>query len=659
MLARRVLARFGVATTALVASLVLVQALGLIPEGLQATYFPTIDWTTQPAFTRLESQPSTDNLVQAWWDHPPARFSVVWTGSLVGLQNETITFATRSDDGSWLYVDDYIVVDNGGNHAARTVAAPIKLRAGVHRIRIKYFQAASELAFDLLWARAGRPLDLVPSWELAPGRPPLWRFAADVSLNWLLVPAEWAWVAWFFIMLAVAIPGTWRRRASDAAIGTGSLAGVLGRKDSRSDPTDRRPQAEDVTRARMWAYIAVLVAVSVVSRLPQLLSPNLLVDGDEAVLGLMAKHLAMGREFPIFFWGQHYGFSSIEAMAGAFGFLLLGTNAVSLKLAMLALWTMGVLFLFLAQARLIGVHRSFWIMMVFLLTPAWAVWSMKARGGYLTSFTATAALLWLLVQDRERETPLRWLVAGALTFLIYLAQPLWLPAVLPFLILVLLSRRSLLCIVSYLAVPIVMVLLVRTSSGGLVIGNPDVFGSFPPLWRQIWVSMTGTYYLARSFDPGPITGIMAVLWCCVLPAAVVLQLYRLVTGRYCLWSHVLFISAFGTIISELVMLKARDARYLLPLGGLLIMLAGIELPRPGRSAARVQEDGTRSYSGGSASRVDVDAGVSRLHLLVEKRPDQPERKRENATGHRVSQRGRREPRVLDERTIRHTAHLLQ
>jgi hypothetical protein len=576
MLARRVLVRFGVAMTALVASLILAQALGLIPEGLQATYFPTVDWTTKPAFTRLEPQPSTDNLIQAW-GRPPAPFSVLWTGSLVVLKNETVTFATRSDDGSWLYVDDYLVVDNGGNHAARTVAAPITLRAGVHRIRIKYFQAADQLAFDLLWARGGRPLDLVPSWELAPGRPPLWRFAADVSLNWLLVPAEWTWAAWFLIMLAVAIPRIWRRRASDAGITTGSLAGVLGRSGSRSDSTERRPHAEHVGRARTWAYIAALVAVSVVSRLPQLRSPNLLIDGDEAVLGLMAKHLAMGREFPIFFWGQHYGFSSIEAMAGALSFLLFGTNAVSLKLAMLVLWTLGILFLFLAQARLVGVDRSFWITMVFLLTPAWAVWSMKARGGYLTSFTATAALLWLLVQDRERETLLRWLVAGGLTFVIYMAQPLWLPAVLPFLIVVLLSRRSLLCIVSYLAGPLVMVLFVRTSSGGLVIGNPDVVGSFAPLGQQIYVNLTGTYYLARILDPDPITAIVAVLWCCVLPAAVLLQLYRLFTGRYCLWSHLLFLSACTTLVSELVLLKARDARYLLPLSGLLIMLAGIEL----------------------------------------------------------------------------------
>ena len=171
-----------------------------------------------------------------------------------------------------------------------------------------------------------------------------------------------------------------------------------------------------------------LAAISVVSRLPQLRSPNFLVDGDECILGLMAKHLAQGKEFPVFFYGQHYAFSSVEAAAAAVGFVIFGIGALPLKLAMLALWTVGVLFLFLAQSRLLGATRSFWITSVLLLNPAWAVWSMKAGGGYITSFTATAVLLWLLMQDRERQTVVRWLIAGALTSVIYLAQPLWLPA---------------------------------------------------------------------------------------------------------------------------------------------------------------------------------------------------------------------------------------
>ena len=143
--------------------------------------------------------------------------------------------------------------------------------------------------------------------------------------------------------------------------------------------------------------------------------PEPAADGDECVLGLMAKHVAQGKEFPVFFYGQHYALSSVEAAAGALGFLRFGVSAVSLKLAMLALWTVGILFVFLAQSRFVGASRSFWITSVLLLNPVWAAWSMKAGGGYITAFTATAVLLWLLTRDRTRETIVRWLVAGALT----------------------------------------------------------------------------------------------------------------------------------------------------------------------------------------------------------------------------------------------------
>ena len=66
-----------------------------------------------------------------------------------------------------------------------------------------------------------------------------------------------------------------------------------------------------------WAYLAAFAAIGLMSRLPQLLSPDLLLDGDECILGLMAKHLAQGREFPIFFYGQRYGLAVIEAPMAA------------------------------------------------------------------------------------------------------------------------------------------------------------------------------------------------------------------------------------------------------------------------------------------------------------------------------------------------------
>jgi hypothetical protein len=325
--------------------------------------------------------------------------------------------------------------------------------------------------------------------------------------------------------------------------------------------------------------------MSIVSRLPQLRSPNLLADGDECVLGLMAKHVAQGKEFPVFFYGQHYALSSVEAAAGALGFLGFGVSAVSLKLAMLALWTVGILFVFLAQSRFVGASRSFWITSVLLLNPVWAAWSMKAGGGYITAFTATAVLLWLLTRDRTRETIVRWLAAGALTAVIYLAQPLWLPGLLPILVVALVSRRRLSWGIGYLIVTAAAILLVKLATGtstetwgGPTIGNPDLFGSLSRVGQQIYIFLTGSYYLSWAIEPpGRATITLAIVWCIALPAILLIQGYRLFTKRYCPLSHLLVVSVSATLLAEWALLGARDARYLLPLGALLVALVGVEL----------------------------------------------------------------------------------
>jgi hypothetical protein len=83
--------------------------------------------------------------------------------------------------------------------------------------------------------------------------------------------------------------------------------------------TPTTPRAQGNARLRTVFCLVALAAMSIVSRLPQLRSPNLLVDGDECVLGLMAKHVAQGKELPIFFYGQHYALSSVGA-AGRWAF---------------------------------------------------------------------------------------------------------------------------------------------------------------------------------------------------------------------------------------------------------------------------------------------------------------------------------------------------
>ena len=59
-------------------------------------------------------------------------------------------FALTSDDGARLYIDDKLVIDNDGLHAAKTLTGSVTLTPRLHSIRLTYFQGPKyELALVL------------------------------------------------------------------------------------------------------------------------------------------------------------------------------------------------------------------------------------------------------------------------------------------------------------------------------------------------------------------------------------------------------------------------------------------------------------------------------------------------------------------------------
>jgi hypothetical protein len=334
----------------------------------------------------------------------------------------------------------------------------------------------------------------------------------------------------------------------------------------------------------LWRYAAILVVAAGVSRVPQLTSPHLLLDGDEAILGLMAKHLAEGRDAPIFFYGQAYGLSFFEVAAGAVAFRLAGVGHVQLKLAMLAMWLVGVIAMFTALARLMGPRRALWASLVFALLPAWAVWSMKARGGYLTAFAATALLWNVLVSLRERPSAASWSLAGAFTALIFLAQRLWLPGVLPMVGWLLARQRRLefgLWYAAGIAAVFAAVIAMTGASLQMLIDAPrgrsaDLWRSLPFFLQQVYTHLTGSYYLWTAIDPGPLTALIAWLWYGLLVALMIVQAWRIVFRRVLPMSHVLCLSVLATLIATWVLVSAPEPRFLLPVGALLVAWVAVE-----------------------------------------------------------------------------------
>jgi hypothetical protein len=341
-----------------------------------------------------------------------------------------------------------------------------------------------------------------------------------------------------------------------------------------------------IRRRAAWGAVAALAAVAVLARLPQLASPNLLLEGDEALAGLMAMHVASGHDVPLFFYGQKYGLAIVEASTAAAGFAVFGAGPVTLKAAILAIWIAGAAFYFRAFARVLGTGRSFWITLLLVLMPAWGVTSMKAWSGYVTAFAATGLAIDLIVRGGTRRAA--WLGAGAATALVVFAQPLWVPGLAPIVLYHLAAGRRARCWAAYAigaGVPIGAMAIVRHYwlAGapevwfGPEIGNPHVMASVPAVLRQIYVTLSGSFYFAIAVAPGRVTAAAAWSWCGLLCVLLLRQVHRLVTGRHLAWSYLLAGSIALTIAATWILLEPRDARYLMPIDVPLVFLAGVEL----------------------------------------------------------------------------------
>ena len=82
-------------------------------------------------------------------------FGLIFEGYINATTNGTYTFSTSSDDGSQLYIDDILVVDNDHKHAAFELTSAINLVRGFHKIQIRYFQAGGYGDLKVFMAEPG------------------------------------------------------------------------------------------------------------------------------------------------------------------------------------------------------------------------------------------------------------------------------------------------------------------------------------------------------------------------------------------------------------------------------------------------------------------------------------------------------------------------
>ncbi|MBI3837659.1 MAG: HEAT repeat domain-containing protein [Planctomycetia bacterium] len=90
-------------------------------------------------------------------------FCVRWMGTIRCPKDSTYVFYTESDDGSQLFVDGKMVVDNGGSHGMRERQGRLKLATGDHDLRIEFIQGEGQAGCKMAWAFDGRAKEIIPA----------------------------------------------------------------------------------------------------------------------------------------------------------------------------------------------------------------------------------------------------------------------------------------------------------------------------------------------------------------------------------------------------------------------------------------------------------------------------------------------------------------
>ncbi|RPI48285.1 MAG: hypothetical protein EHM55_25825, partial [Acidobacteria bacterium] len=121
----------------------------------QVVNFPDYD-SLNPDLVRVDSQvnfPNTGGAFPGVGDSDV--FAARWTGQIRIDTAGVHKFFLSSDDGSRLYIDDQLVVNNGGLHGFIEASGSIELSEGFHDIRVEMFENFGFAGVVLEWDPAG------------------------------------------------------------------------------------------------------------------------------------------------------------------------------------------------------------------------------------------------------------------------------------------------------------------------------------------------------------------------------------------------------------------------------------------------------------------------------------------------------------------------
>src|SRR5438477_4969847 len=167
------------------------------------------------------------------------------------------------------------------------------------------------------------------------------------------------------------------------------------------------PVGNNQSLMRRHALFIGLLIIIVAARFTILLASQTHVHSDEAIIGLMGKHILEGRYFPFYMYGQPYNAGAAwEAYLAAIAFAFFGVGVIALKSCIVVL-SLLCLFLFYRTCQLLYDERTAVLATVgFALTPSLLKWHFQTRG-YSWFFLSIPLLTILFLSIQSTPNPRR------------------------------------------------------------------------------------------------------------------------------------------------------------------------------------------------------------------------------------------------------------
>jgi hypothetical protein len=159
---------------------------------------------------------------------------------------------------------------------------------------------------------------------------------------------------------------------------------------------EEHPDGAARRRREYWIAAAAVIAAVLVRSAVFVFWEQAHYDSDQAIVGLMAKHLVEGRAFPVFYYGQNY-MLGVDAYLAAPFFLLAGPSVLTLKLPLLLInigVALALLRMFVVDAGLRPYLALLPVLIFAVPAPVVAAALVAPNGGNLAPFMY-AALIWL------------------------------------------------------------------------------------------------------------------------------------------------------------------------------------------------------------------------------------------------------------------------